>query len=64
MSWKSTEPARLQEMARHFREYAAQTRYSEYVRLMTRAADDLESLAAQSRDVPDLTRRLGALEGA
>lgn len=43
-------------MARHFREAADETQYPAYVQMMTRTADELESLALELEGVPELMR--------
>ena len=62
MPWKSPEPARLHEIARHFREFAGETCSAEYIRMMIRTAEDLDSLAANLEDVSDRTPCTGVLE--
>lgn len=62
MPWKSPEPVKLHEMARHFREFAGETRYPDYIRMMIRTADDLDSLAAKMENDPDPMARVEVLE--
>jgi hypothetical protein len=56
MPWKSPETAKLHEMARHFRHFAGETQQSDYVRMMIRTADALDSQAAKLEGSPDPAR--------
>lgn len=50
-------------MARNFRERAGETRYCEYIRMMTRTAADLEALAEKLESSPDAGRHSEVLAG-
>jgi hypothetical protein len=63
MQWKSPEPARLHEIARHFREFAGATCSADYIRMMIRTAEDLDSLAANLEGAPESMPRAGAPGG-
>jgi hypothetical protein len=62
MPWKSSQPARLHEMARHFRHFAGETQQPDYVCMMIRTADALDSQAAKLEGLPDPDRPVEALE--
>jgi len=64
MLWKSPEPARLHEMAQHFRHFADETQQPDYVRLMIRTADALDSQAAKLEGSPGPAGPFEALESA
>lgn len=64
MPWKSPEPAKLHEMARHFRHFADETQQSDYVRMMIRTADALDSQAAKLEGSRDPARPVEVLESA
>lgn len=64
MPWKSPEPSRLHEMAQHFREVAGETQFPDYIRMMIRTADDLDSMAEKLEEMPGLVRSAGMFEDA
>jgi hypothetical protein len=54
MPMKPCPPARLYDLAQRLRQNALETSYPAYIRLMTRAAEDLESRAGELESGPEM----------